>query len=82
MGFSVPLANWLNKELKPIADGLFAAKDSGLANFFKLSLVTQLWQQHQAGDFRYTQELWSLLIFATWWQHYMQPEASGQDVCL
>lgn len=82
MGFSVPLASWLNKELKPIADDLFAAKDSGLANFFKLSLVTQLWQQHQAGDFRYTQELWSLLVFAAWWQHYMQPETSGQALCL
>lgn len=71
MGFSVPLAEWLCYELKPIGDSLLLAKNPGLAEFFILSKVQQLWQQHQNGDHRYTQELWSMLVFEAWWQHYM-----------
>ena len=71
MGFSVPLAEWLCHELKPIGDQLLQARDAGFAQFFNRQLVQQLWQQHQAGDHRYTQELWTLLVFEAWWQHYM-----------
>lgn len=78
MGFSVPLAEWLSHELKPIVDNLLLAKGPGLADFFVLSKVQQLWQQHQNGDHRYTQELWSILVFEAWWQHYMAPVADAE----
>lgn len=78
MGFSVPLAEWLSHELKPIGDSLLLAKSPGLAEFFILSKVQQLWQQHQAGDHRYTQELWSMLVFEAWWQHYMVADHNAQ----
>lgn len=71
MGFSVPLAEWLSRELKPIGDSLLLAKSPGLAEFFVQSKMQQLWLQHQNGDHRYTQELWSMLVFEAWWQHYM-----------
>ncbi|MCC5827184.1 asparagine synthase (glutamine-hydrolyzing) [Alkalimonas sp.] len=77
MGFSVPLAEWLCRELKPIGDALLLAKAPGLAQFFVLPKVQQLWQQHQAGDHRYTQELWTFLVFEAWWQHYMEPAQSA-----
>lgn len=73
MGFSVPLAEWLCQELKPIGEALFLAKETGIANFLDIKQIRILWQQHQAGNYRYTQELWSMLVFEAWWQHYMQP---------
>lgn len=76
MGFSVPLAEWLCRELKPIGDALLLAKETGLAHFLDSKQIVLLWQQHQSGDYRYTQELWSMLVFEAWWQHYMQPALS------
>jgi len=76
MGFSVPLAEWLCHELKPIVEQLLLAKDAGVANFLDQQQIVQLWQQHLAGDHRYTQELWSMLAFEAWWQHYMAGSAA------
>jgi asparagine synthase (glutamine-hydrolysing) len=36
-----------------------------------MSKVQRLWQRHLAGDHQFTQELWSMLVFEQWWQHYM-----------
>lgn len=71
MGFSVPLSQWLSKELRPSADRLFYQADSGLAQCFDMRKVQQLWQRHLAGEHQFTQELWSMLVFEQWWQHYM-----------
>ena len=71
MGFSVPLAQWLRDEISTIAESHLLAKDSGLANFFDTSEIHSLWQQHQRGERDFSQELWSMLVFELWWQHYM-----------
>lgn len=78
MGFSVPLAEWLSRELKPIGDSLLLAKSPGLAEFFVQSKMQQLWLRHQNGDHRYTQELWSMLVFEAWWQHYVVTGSNQQ----
>jgi asparagine synthase (glutamine-hydrolysing) len=70
MGFSVPLAQWLRRELKPTVEQLLLSPSSGVANFFDPNGIRNLWQKHLAGDDQYTQELWSLLAFELWWQQY------------
>lgn len=70
MGFSVPLAQWLRRELKPTVEQLLLSPNSGVANFFEPTGVRKLWQRHLAGDDQFTQELWSLLAFELWWQQY------------
>ena len=71
MGFSVPLAQWLRDEISTIAESHLLASNSGLSNFFAPSEIQSLWQQHQQGERDYSQELWSMLVFELWWQHYM-----------
>ncbi len=72
MGFSVPLAQWLCQELKPLAGRMFTAADSVLANWFDMGGIQRLWQAHLAGNHRYTQELWCLLSFGLWCQQWME----------
>lgn len=72
MGFSVPLAQWLCQELKPLAVRMFTAPDSVLANWFDMGGIQRLWQSHLAGNYRHTQELWSLLSFGLWCQQWME----------
>jgi len=78
MGFSVPLAEWLCNELRPIAEDAFNSNDGGLAECFNMKVVRQLWQKHRGGDYRYTQELWSMLNFELWWQAYSGGDATSR----
>lgn len=71
MGFSVPLARWLNHELKSTMESVISSESSGLDQFFEMSVIHQLWEEHQKNGFGHTQELWSILVFGLWWQHYM-----------
>ena len=71
MGFSVPLASWLRREIAPVAEQYLCAENSGLSNFFNLPAVRSLWLAHRNCSRDYSQELWSLLMFEIWWQHYM-----------
>jgi len=71
MGFSVPLASWLRREIAPVAEKYLCAENSGLSNFFQLPAIRSLWLEHRNGSRDYSQELWSLLMFEIWWQHYM-----------
>jgi len=71
MGFSVPLASWLRREIAPVAEKYLCADNSGLSNFFEMPAVRKLWITHRNGSRDYSQELWSLLMFEIWWQHYM-----------
>jgi asparagine synthase (glutamine-hydrolysing) len=70
MGFSVPLAEWLRGEVRPLADGIFHSSQGGLANLFNMTKVRDLWRLHLNGDNRYTQELWSMIVFELWWRAY------------
>jgi len=71
MGFSVPLAEWLRKDLKPLAESILFAKNSGLSQFFEITALKELWQQHQSRSHSFSSELWSFLMFELWWQQYM-----------
>lgn len=71
MGFSVPLAQWLRREIATVAEQYLLAPNNGLSNFFSIEQINNLWQQHQSGERDYSQELWSLLTFELWWQNYM-----------
>lgn len=70
MGFSVPLADWLRHQLRELADAIFRNREGGLSEFFDMKKVFELWQRHLNGDDRYTQELWSLLVFELWFIAY------------
>ncbi|MBQ0745372.1 MAG: asparagine synthase (glutamine-hydrolyzing) [Marinobacter sp.] len=70
MGFSVPLAQWLRNELFELAEGIFNSNEGGLAQCFDMRKVRRLWQNHQRGEDKNTQELWSMVAFELWWRNY------------
>jgi asparagine synthase (glutamine-hydrolysing) len=70
MGFSVPLAQWLRTELREFADAVFQLDSVGLSDIFRMERVRDLWQAHLSGDSRFTQELWTMLMFAVWVRRY------------
>jgi len=71
MGFSVPLSSWLRNEIAVVAEKYLLAENNGLSNFFSMAEIRGLWLEHQSEKRDYSQELWSLLVFEIWWQHYI-----------
>jgi len=70
MGFSIPLAQWLSHEFNHLFETNVLASDSGLSNYFDTDVIRKLWQSHLSGNHNHADELWSLLIFETWWKNY------------
>lgn len=81
MGFSVPMADWLRKELRETAETLLLSPDSGLSGLFDVAGIRRLWDLHQSGRNHVTQELWALLAFELWWQSWQVSgaQASAPD---
>ncbi len=74
MGFSVPLADWLRDEIKPIAEERLFHPNSGLSNFFKEEELRRIWFQHLNREKDNSNELWSLLAFELWWKNYIDKD--------
>ena len=73
MGFGVPMAGWLRKELKEMAaDVLLPKQDDGLLNAV---LVERMWDEHQRGLRDRSTELWALFMFRLW-----QRKFSGSSI--
>ncbi len=72
MGFSVPLADWFRNEIKDFAETKLFQADNGLANYFQIKELKNIWETHQSGSRDYSTILWSCLMFELWFQEYMQ----------
>ena len=72
-GFSIPLAEWLRGDLRPLAESaLFdsSAKD----DLLDPARVRQFWQQHQTGLRDYSRPLWTIFMFRLWQRKFTGPE--------
>jgi asparagine synthase (glutamine-hydrolysing) len=69
MGFSIPVGEWMKKELKPLVQDLIV-NDSDQNNFFNKQYIHQLWNDHFKGISDNTQPLWTLLSFKLWERLY------------
>jgi asparagine synthase (glutamine-hydrolysing) len=65
-GFNVPLDAWLRGDLKELAhDTLFGSK-SGLNDYFNISYVQDIWDNHQGKRENNGTPLWGLMMFGLW----------------
>lgn len=72
-GFSVPLADWLRKDLKNIFEQHVFSPNAWLNNWFEPKAIDRLWSQHQRGTRDYAHELWALLVFEYWCKRFLAP---------
>jgi asparagine synthase (glutamine-hydrolysing) len=74
MGFSVPLDDIFKKELLPLAADLFRSRSFHDTGMFDVGKVLAYVDNYEAGvqgrRWAHVMELWSLLVFALWNQHY------------
>ncbi len=69
-GFSIPAAAWLRGELEPFAREVLAPEVIHRQGFFNSDTVTKLLDNHVARRDDYSRQIWSLLSFTLWHEHY------------
>lgn len=67
-GFAVPLASWLQKELRPWMEGILLSKSCLQRGFFVPARLQQMISAHLQGQRDYSQQLWALLVLELWLQ--------------
>ncbi len=70
MGFGVPLAIWLRKDLRDFAHDVLLDARSRQRGIVRPASVEALLQRHLTGDRDYSSQLWSLICFELWCRNW------------
>jgi asparagine synthase (glutamine-hydrolysing) len=65
-GFNVPLDAWLRGDLKELAHETLFGSKSGLNDYFNISCVQNIWDNHQGKRENNGTPLWGLMMFGLW----------------
>jgi asparagine synthase (glutamine-hydrolysing) len=70
-GFSVPIADWMRQELRPLMDEALNAEKLKRQGFFDPVFVRRLLEEHWSGRADHRKPLWTLLSFELWHERWM-----------
>jgi asparagine synthase (glutamine-hydrolysing) len=71
-GFSIPMKNWLRRELQPLMRTLLAPERIASRGLFEPSEVTRLVEDHVAGRENYAHTLFPLMVFERWCEAHLR----------
>jgi asparagine synthase (glutamine-hydrolysing) len=72
MGFGVPVAEWLRKDLRSYARGLVL--DGGATRrYLDTANVERLWREHEIGLRNRATELWAIMMLNLWHRRFVDP---------
>ncbi len=66
MGFSIPLATWLRRELRPTAEQLLLSERALERGYFRPAQIGAMWARHQDGSHDHSHHLWALMMLELW----------------
>ena len=65
-GFGLPIAQWLNNELRDLISDKLSKEKIKKDNIFQIGAVERLLREHSLGQVNHRKALWALLIFQIW----------------
>jgi asparagine synthase (glutamine-hydrolysing) len=71
-GFSIPMKNWLKRELKSSLQELLNEKTITKLGFFNGSAVNRMVQEHLSGKQNHAHRLWCMMVFVLWHRKYIK----------
>jgi len=71
-GFSIPMKNWLQRELKSSLQELLNEATISKLGFFNWSAVDRMVQGHLSGKQNHAHRLWCLMVFVLWHRKYIE----------
>ena len=73
MGFTVPIAEWLRGPLSQWADSLLDERKISSEGYLDAALVRKKWREHSSARVDWSQDLWNVLMFEVWLDHWCAP---------
>ena len=71
MGFGIPIADWLQKDLKPFVDQYFDEAFIAKQNIFNNSEIQRIKRSFYEGKVERAEKIWYLLMFQMWYDKWM-----------
>ena len=71
MGFAIPLAEWLQKDLKELVEEFVDLNKIEKQGVFQVSYVEDIKKKFYSGKKEYDVKLWYLLMFQMWYAKWM-----------
>ena len=71
-GFPIPAVSWLRHDMGNFVRETLLAKDSACRKFFDPQAIEEIVGLQERGKFSGYQEVWSLLVFESWHQQFME----------
>jgi len=71
-GFSIPIKNWLKKELKPLMLDVLSEETLRRDQLFDPRYVHKLIDAHMKNKENHSHRLWALMVFHIWKQNYLK----------
>lgn len=71
-GFSVPIADWIRRELRPLADETLSETRLKRQGMFSARFVRQLLDEHWRGEADHRRLIWPLLCFELWYDRWVK----------
>lgn len=72
MGFAIPIADWMNGELREYVESYINKKDIVEQGIFNWNYVEKLKTSFYNGKKEYDMKMWYLLMFQTWYDRWMK----------
>ena len=66
MGFSVPVGDWLRKDLREWTEDLLSLAGTNGYEIFNTQKINSTWESHKAGKQDHSQRLWTVLMLLSW----------------
>jgi asparagine synthase (glutamine-hydrolysing) len=79
MGFAVPIKHWLRGPLRDWAEGLLADDRLRRENLLNARPIRRAWEDHLAGRADHEHRLWTILMFQSWRERWLDSPASISD---
>jgi len=70
-GFNVPIAQWINADLRGEVDACLSPRVVKEQGFFNPQIVARLIDQHRRGRSDHSRSIWNLFIFSLWYEQYI-----------
>ena len=71
MGFGIPIADWLQNDLKPFVDRYFEAGFIVKQNIFNPNEIQRIKNSFYEGKIERAEKIWYLLMFQMWYDKWM-----------
>ena len=71
MGFAIPIAEWLQKDLKELVEEFIDLNKIEKQGVFRVSYVEDIKKKFYSGKKEYDVKLWYLLMFQMWYEKWM-----------